>query len=451
MKIPFWPEFKGFRDIDLNLDRMHQALARLGNPHKNLPPTIHIAGTNGKGSTLAFLRSIFEENGYSVHAYSSPHLVNFNERIAINGKEISDKLLNECLGVCKSACEQDPKIDLTFFEGTTLAAFLAFAKVKSDILILETGMGGRLDATNVLDEVLASIITPISIDHSEFLGNSIQDIAREKAGIIKENSIVICSKQDQESLQVIKNAASEKFCQMLNLEESYQISKTESEVVFTWGFENVNRFNNHLDAQEKAISFGLPKYLNQGHQIENLSNVIALLLLQKKFSLNYEKVNKGITNAKWPARLERIETGKMYEKLSSEFNSQDFEIIVDGGHNPSAASAINNFLNCSDQRYNIVIFSILPDKDYQRYIDKIKSNVDLMIACNIDNMLNSRPVKDICNYCDQIGIKNIKSDSLKNSITNAIKFVQENNVVNFRVLIFGSLYLAGNFKEINHQ
>ncbi len=203
MKIPFWPEFKGFRDIKLGLDRMYQALERLDNPHKKLPEVIHIAGTNGKGSTLAFLRSIFESSGYKVHAYSSPHLVNFNERIYLSGSDISDDFLNECLQECKDVCEIEPKIELTFYEGTTLAAFLAFSKVKADILILETGMGGRLDATNVLDEVMASIITPVSIDHAEFLGNSISKIAFEKAGIIKKNSLVICGKQKNDAFEVI--------------------------------------------------------------------------------------------------------------------------------------------------------------------------------------------------------------------------------------------------------
>ncbi len=139
MKIPFWPQFKGYRDIDLGLDRMLQALDRLNNPHKKLPKTIHIAGTNGKGSTLAFLKSILAKNNYKVHCYTSPHLIEFNERIELSNKKIDDSYLNDCLKRCKEVCEMEPKIDLTFFEGTTLAAFLAFSETDADFLILETG------------------------------------------------------------------------------------------------------------------------------------------------------------------------------------------------------------------------------------------------------------------------------------------------------------------------
>ncbi len=262
MKIPFWPEFKGYRDIDLGLDRVFRALERLDNPHKKLPKVIHIAGTNGKGSTLAFLRSVFESSNYKVHAYSSPHLVEFNERIYLAGKNISDEFLNECLKECKEKCEKDPEISLTFFEGTTLAAFLAFSRVEADILILETGMGGRLDATNVLDEVLASIITPISIDHAEFLGDDIAKIAFEKAGILKENCLAICGKQELEALNVIKNRANQLNCKLLAYGEDFDNSK--------------------------ALEFDRPKYLKQKHQIENLSSVLAFIFAQNEFKFDLE-------------------------------------------------------------------------------------------------------------------------------------------------------------------
>ena len=172
MKYLFWPDFTGYRNIELGLFRVYELLNRLDNPQLKIPPTIHLAGTNGKGSTLSFLRSIFTQNGYKVHSYTSPHLVNFNERFVLAGTEISDDFLSEILSECKKAAEQTPAIPVTFFEGITVAAFLAFSRVKADILLLETGMGGRLDATNILSEVLCSVITPIALDHPDFLGNT---------------------------------------------------------------------------------------------------------------------------------------------------------------------------------------------------------------------------------------------------------------------------------------
>jgi dihydrofolate synthase/folylpolyglutamate synthase len=193
MKLPFWPNPSGYRDIELGLTRVYQLLERVGNPHQKLPPTIHIAGTNGKGSTLAYLKAIFEDAGLKVDCYISPHLVRFNERIILAGKEIEDDFLNEILLECKKAAEIEPKINVTFFEGITVAAFLAFSKIKADVLLLETGLGGRLDATNVIKKPIATIITPISFDHTEFLGITLAKIAFEKAGIIKPGVPVIIS------------------------------------------------------------------------------------------------------------------------------------------------------------------------------------------------------------------------------------------------------------------
>ena len=187
MHLHFWPNPSGYRDIELGLSRVFDLLARVGNPHLKLPPTIHLAGTNGKGSTLSFLRTIFAESGLKIHTYTSPHLVNFNERIVLNGSEISDNFLNEILSECKEAAEIFPEIKVTFFEGITVAAFLAFSRVEADLLLLETGMGGRLDATNVLPKILCSIITPIAFDHQDFLGKTLAKIAFEKGGIIKKN------------------------------------------------------------------------------------------------------------------------------------------------------------------------------------------------------------------------------------------------------------------------
>lgn len=415
MKIPFWPEFKGFRDIDLGLDRMYQALERLDNPHKKLPKTIHIAGTNGKGSSLAFLRSIFEHSGYKVHAYSSPHLVEFNERIYLSGENISDDFLNQCLQECKDSCEQEPKISLTFFEGTTLAAFLAFSRVEADILILETGMGGRLDATNVLDKVLASIITPISIDHAEFLGDNVEKIAFEKAGILKESCLAICSKQDPKALDVIREKSNELNCKFLAFGDDFNI--------------------------DRVLEFDAPKYLKQKHQIENLASVLAFIEAQNEFKFDLESINRGIVNAKWPARLEKIEKGRFF--------SENYDLFIDGGHNEDAALTVKDFLQENNKKFKIVIFSMLEDKNFKEYLNRIKDETDLLIACDIENSVKNRSKEEIFEFANEIDLKCIKSNLIEDAINDANKLINNEKISNPLILVAGSLYLAGNFIEQN--
>jgi len=213
VKTPFWPIQIGYKDIDLGLDRMWRALENLGDPHLNLPKVIHFAGTNGKGSTLAFVKSILNESGYKCHCYTSPHLIEFNERIVLADKQISDGFLNDILQETKDACKNIENI--TFFEGTTLAAFLAFSKVEADYLLLETGLGGNLDATNVVAEPELSVLTPIDLDHMEFLGDTIAKIAYEKARIMKPNCKAVIAEQKTEAMSVIESYAKEINCEVI--------------------------------------------------------------------------------------------------------------------------------------------------------------------------------------------------------------------------------------------
>ena len=192
------------KKIDLSLERINELLYKLGNPQKKIKKIIHIAGTNGKGSVLAFLKSFIQASGFTVNTYSSPHLINFNERINLNGKNISDKFLELLLDICTKKNNGKP---ITFFEMTTAAAFLAFEKKPADFTILETGLGGRLDATNIIKKPIVTIINEISIDHTNFLGSNIKQIAKEKAGIIKKNSPVVIGKQKKETLKIIKRVA----------------------------------------------------------------------------------------------------------------------------------------------------------------------------------------------------------------------------------------------------
>ena len=195
------------KKIDLSLNRLNRLLKKLGNPHQNLPPSIHIAGTNGKGSITSFLRSIFENSGFEVHTYTSPHLIKFNERIRINSKIISNNLLSNLLEECEDLNNGE---EITFFEITTATAFLAFNRIQSDLVLIETGLGGRFDATNVINNPLCSVLTPISMDHMNFLGSTIRDITREKIGIIKKKSITIISKQYNYVRKLIRKEAIKK-------------------------------------------------------------------------------------------------------------------------------------------------------------------------------------------------------------------------------------------------
>lgn len=397
MKLPFWPNPQGYRDIKFGLTRVYDLLSRLDNPHLKLPPTIHIAGTNGKGSTQAFLRAIFAEAGLAVHSYISPHLVNFNERINLAGKDISDEFLNEILHECKIASELEPKIPVTFFEGTTIAAFLAFSRVKADVLLLETGMGGRLDATNVLAEVLCSIITPISFDHQEFLGDTLEKIAAEKAGIIKKNCPLVIGKQNPQVLRVLENKAREMVAEIFNY------SPVDDEVALTGD-----------------------------HQKENAGTAIAAIKAQKRFLISEEQIKNGLRKTFWPARL---------QKISAKNLDKNFELYLDGSHNPQGAETVVDFLRNQKNKKTFVIFSMLKDKDCPGFLNKISCAVDELIALEIPDEPKSRTALEIKEIADQIGIKTQIAENFSDA------FVKIKCDEPATILICGSLYLAGKFLE----
>ncbi|MBM3579179.1 MAG: bifunctional folylpolyglutamate synthase/dihydrofolate synthase [Alphaproteobacteria bacterium] len=393
MNLPFWPSPLGFRDIKLGLSRVYELLERLGNPHLKLPPTIHIAGTNGKGSTLAFLRAIFAESGLCVHCYTSPHLVRFNERIELAGREILDDFLNEILTECKAAAEKSPAIPVTFFEGTTVAALLAFSRVPADLLLLETGLGGRLDATNVLPEVLCCVITPISFDHEEFLGNTLAKIAAEKVGIIKQNCPVVVGKQEEEALQIIQNKAAESHAPI-----TYHLPLT---------------------------TYHLP--LLGKHQQDNASTAVAAVKAQKRFLVTNEQIERGLKKAHWPARLQKIPHDK-------------FELYLDGSHNLQGAMIVADFLReQKNGRKVFVIFSMLKDKNCEGFLRIISSEVDELITLTIPDEPKSRTAFEIKQIAERIGIKS----QIAENFLDAFEKIKSDEPA--LVLICGSLYLAGRF------
>jgi dihydrofolate synthase/folylpolyglutamate synthase len=439
MIFPFWPNPSGYRDIDLGLSRVFDLLARLDNPHLKLPPTIHLAGTNGKGSTLSFLRTIFTESRLKVHTYTSPHLVNFNERIVLNGTEISDDYLNEILNECKKAAEISPEIKVTFFEGITVAAFLIFSRVKADVLLLETGMGGRLDATNVLPKVLCSIITPIAFDHQEFLGKTLAKIAFEKGGIIKKNCPTIIGKQKTTALRTLENQALKANSEIKTFTKDFKIKKTKSGFLFL-GF-------------GKKISLPSPSLLGN-HQIENAATAIAAALTRNQFPITEDNIKSALQKTIWPARLQKITAGKFYEILP-----KNYELYLDGSHNLQGAATIQKFLRENKNKKICVIFSMLKDKDAEGFLKKITNDIDELITLEIPDEPKSRKALELQEIAKRIGINTTTAENFYDAITSLTNFdsTKRNHVDGVRkprpaktlILICGSLYLAGDFLKKN--
>jgi dihydrofolate synthase/folylpolyglutamate synthase len=413
-----WPDNTKMHHINLGLDRIYSILARLGNPHQHLPPTIHVAGTNGKGSTIAFLKSIYEEAGYLVHRYTSPHLVEFNERIELAGNIIDDEFLTKILDECKLACETSPKIDATYFEATTACAFLAFSKVKADILLLETGMGGMHDATNVLSSVFQSIITPIDFDHQQYLGSEIQEIASAKAGIIKENCPTIIAQQNPKAFEVIS-----KKC----------LSSNSDLIIANNYLENIN-FNTQ----------NLKTSLIGSHQIQNAITAIASVKYQNIFNISDDNIHKALKNTSWNARLQKISTGKFLEKIDN-----NFEVFLDGSHNIQGSNTLLEFLNNHKTYNKILIFQMMNDKDSDQFLKTISKEIDKLFIFEKPQNSNFKNHFEIQNICNKYAIKSEFTPDFSYAFQKIHdQFFGQKTLI----LVAGSLYFAGNFlKQNNHK
>ena len=397
--------------IDLSLDRLSKLLHKLGNPHLDLPKTIHIAGTNGKGSIQSFIRNILISNGYSCDAYISPHLSKFNERIVINNRDISTKKLYDTLKFVEKINNNNK---ITFFEITTAVAFVLFQRSKSEFLVLETGLGGRLDATNIIPKKLFSIITPISYDHEEYLGSTIKKITIEKLGIIKNSKNILISKQKDEVEKIIRN----KLSGSKNLYfygNNFRIGKL-----------NKHRFEFEFIKKKKLVS--KPK-MNGLHQIENASVALAFSELMKaqNFDLCDKRIDKAIKNTTWPGRLEML-------------NYKNKNIILDGSHNIDGAKKLNEFLKSKKIR-PVVLFGMLNNKKIFNFLKIINNRISYLLALKIPNEKNSFTVHEIGKHCDKLSINYIK---IKN-VNEALRRIRNSEQKYF--LITGSLYLVGNIRK----
>ena len=407
--------------IDLSLSRLKKLLDRLGNPEENLPPVIHVAGTNGKGSTVATLASIYRSAGYRVHIYTSPHLVSFTERIVVSGSEISKAYLEEVLIECENANRGE---NITFFEITTAAAMLAFSRNPADLLLLEVGLGGRFDATNIIESPTLSVITSVSMDHQDFLGKTIDKIAFEKAGILKPSVSAIIGPQTNEALNVIKRRALELGSSAYVFGEDWNISPANKQLIFEMG-------------SERRI-IPRPNLLGD-HQIQNAGCALASVkLLNSQFPVSPQEIDIGLVNINWPARLQKLKEGALIGNLFD-----DVEIWIDGGHNQGAAKAIASTLrdwrDDSPETSIHMIFGALNSRSPQNFLQYFTNVIDTIRTVNIPREANALSASEIETAAIESGLEAYPAKGISPAITDIIF----NSSGKRRILICGSLYLAG--------
>ena len=398
--------------IDLKLDRVQNLLKKLGNPEKKLPPIIHIAGTNGKGSTQAIIKSGLEADGKIVHAYTSPHLLRFNDRINLAGEAISEHHLNEILEEC---CQLNDGLPITYFEITTVAAILAFSKVKADYCILEVGLGGRYDATNIIDRPELCIITPISLDHQKLLGETIEEIAFEKAGILKNKSVCFVGKQEPKALKVIKNVANQTNSMLRVYNEDWVVK------------ENIKNF--YFKDNKGSFSLPLPALVGS-HQVYNAGIAVAAL---RYLGVSSSSVLKNsMRNVVWPGRMQRIVSGPL-TKITN-----NLEIWLDGGHNAAAGQALAEVLKLLPPMRTILICGMLNTKDAFGYMINFKGIVAEVIAIPVPNEVATLTAEETSNYAIKAGLKSSHAQNIEDALNRAVS-----DQTPSRIVICGSLYLAG--------
>lgn len=415
------------RSIDLSLDRVLRLLAALGDPHKTMGRVIHVAGTNGKGSVVAFLRAMLESAGLSVHVFTSPHLRAFNERIVMGaaggGKAISDRALLDVLTRVEAANDGQP---ITFFEITTAAAFLAYAENPADIVLLETGLGGRLDATNVVEKPLLTVITPLSLDHTSFLGDTIEEIAGEKAGILKPGVPGVIAHQEDEAMDVIRRRAARIGAPLIVGGEQWDAYEQHGRLVFQDGRE--------------LVDLPLPR-LNGSHQIENAGIAVAAARALAGIDLGEHHLEAGLSGAVWPGRLERLAAGPLHECVSP-----GSEIWLDGGHNAAAGEVLARAMADLEDRVPRplhLIIGMMSTKDAAGFLEHFQDIAAFVSTVGIPGQPNAYTGEELCAMARYMGFAAETAGDLRR----ALEFSRRESRGPVRLLITGSLYLAGTVLE----
>ena len=397
--------------IDLTLARVERLLAALGNPERSIPPVIHIAGTNGKGSTQAMIRAGLEAGGEKVHAYTSPHLARFHERVRLAGELISEPALTALLDECVRVNGPD---EITFFEITTCAAFLAFARTPADWTLLEVGLGGRLDATNVVEKPRLTIITPVSMDHEAFLGDTIAKIAGEKAGIIKRGVPVIVGPQHPDGLAVIEAKAAQMGAPLWVFGQHWNVWEERGRLIY--------------QDENGLLDLPLPN-LPGPHQIQNAGAAIAALRLLGKGEAACEA---AVTKAFWPARMQRLRHGPLVDI------APQVELWLDGGHNPAGGEAVAATLARMPKRETHLICGMLNTKDVTGYMRPLAPQVTQLHAVSIPGEKNTLPAEATRDAAQSAGMDAVTAGSVADALADIAARSPD-----ARVLICGSLYLAG--------
>ncbi len=395
---------------------MGVVLERLGNPHQKLQPVIHVSGTNGKGSTASLIAHISSCLGKKTHLYTSPHLHDCNERIVLSGEKISDNFLFEIMEEVRIAAGETP---LTFMEAFTIGAFLAFSKVPADLLVIECGMGGRIDATNIIEKKLATVITPISFDHVEYLGSSIERIALEKAMIMRPETPLIVASQPEAAKNIIKILAADQKISAYFYDEDFSVE--------------INEETGEFDFRFKDYFFGnLPKpSLLGSHQYVNFATAIATSLLTT--TNQQEIIAKSIASVQWPSRLERVKNG--LEKLLPEGS----ELWIDGAHNVAGAFALARWISeQKDKKENFVICGFSKNKCKKEFLEKFR-NVAEVVAVRVNGEPYPEEAKKISEIGAEIGMKIFAAADL----SDALHYISNKPC---RVVICGSLHLARDVK-----
>ncbi|MFP5329147.1 MAG: bifunctional folylpolyglutamate synthase/dihydrofolate synthase [Alphaproteobacteria bacterium] len=406
----------------LGLDRITRLLDRLGRPQDRLPPVFHVAGTNGKGSACAFLRAVLEAAGLKVHVFTSPHLVLFNERIRLGGRLISDPLLAELLSEVLDSSEG---IEPSFFEVTTAAAFLAFAREPADACIVEVGLGGRLDATNVIERPLVCGIAGLGLDHKQWLGRTLAKIAAEKAGIAKSGVPLVTQRYPPQAARQVLEVADKAGAAWIGRGAAWQ--------------SRIIRDSIYYRDRHGALKLPLPR-LPGRHQADNAALAVAMLRHQALFDIPESAMAKGIRSVKWPARLQRLGTGPLTKRLP-----EGSEMWIDGGHNGAAARLIADHVKhafANDRLPLAILFACLSSKDPRAMLQPFAGLATDVHTLPIQNHEHRSP-EELAALASGLGFSATANDSLKEAL--------ERVAQPSRVLLFGSLYLAGEALKANGQ
>jgi dihydrofolate synthase/folylpolyglutamate synthase len=416
--------------IDLGLERMQRLLERLDHPERKLPPVIHIAGTNGKGSTLAYLRAILEAAGLRVHAYTSPYLVRINESFRLGrvggGVLVGDDELQTALAHCERINAGAP---LTFFEAKTAAAFCLFAQHPADVLLLEVGLGGRLDSTNVIETPLATVIAPISMDHTDFLGDTLTSIAGEKAAIIRRGVPVISAEQPVEAMTVIEANANRMRAPLHAAGEGWHVGVERGRLVY--------------QDDRGLMDLAAPKLFGR-HQFDNAGLAIATLRAIETLKIPTAAFEAGIVNAEWPARMQRLSSGALLEQAP-----RGCEIWLDGGHNAEGGRVVAAALGDLEERVSrplVVIAGMMANKDADAFLGNFAGLTRHIIAVEIPHQDNAMPPDRLADAARALGMRVEIAEGVKAGLRALTPLAYE---IPPRILITGSLYLAGHVLSLN--